>query len=110
MAVEKPYLDGRITLNDKLKMGRYKTWVNRLQTYMGPLNFVMILYLYIQQEPLGIIWQVWFILLGAALVGLLLFDLVIVYPSELKYSTRKNPEWNDLRDDIRTIKEKLGVK
>ena len=85
--------------------GRYKTWLNRLQSYMGPLNFIMVLYLYIIEEPLGVIWQVWTVILTLFLVLVLIIDVIIIYPSEQEYNTRKNPEWNDLRDDIRVIKK-----
>lgn len=89
------------------EVGRYKTWLNRLQGYLGPLNFMMVLYLYIVQEPLGVKWYIWFIILSVLLVVVLLVDVVIIYPSEQTYNTRKNPEWLELRDDVNEIKEML---
>ena len=89
------------------EIGRYKTWLGRLQSYLGPLNFVMILYLYIQRQPLGIIWQIWVIILSIFLIVLLFIDIVFIYPSESRYISRKNPEWVELREEIVEIKEML---
>ena len=88
-------------------IGRYKTWLNRLQSYLGPLNFLMIMYLYIVQEPLGLTWQIWVIILGSFLTVLLIVDLLIIFPSEQQYISRKNPEWRELRDDVHQIKKQL---
>jgi len=85
------------------EVGRYKTWLNRLQSYMGPLNFVMVLYLYISTEPLKIAWWVWTVVLTFFLVVVLIFDVVVIFPSEQTYNTQKNPEWNDFREDVRRI-------
>jgi len=87
-----------------INLGKYKTWINRLQTYLGPINFMMVLYLYIRQEPLNIIWQVWVIVIGIILTCLLMFDLFLVFPSELVYGSKKNPEWMELRDEIKEIR------
>jgi len=94
-------------MNNKGSLGKYKTWVNRLQTYLGPLNFMMILYLYIKQDPLDIIWQVWVVIIGVLLSVLLMFDLFFVFPSELGYGSKKNPEWMGLRDEIKEIRSIL---
>jgi len=88
-------------------IGRYKTWMNRLATYLVPLNFSMILYLYVLGEPLGITWQVWTVVLFVFLVFILIFDVLVVFPSEQRYTTQKNPEWVELRDDVKDIKEIL---
>jgi hypothetical protein len=85
------------------EVGRYKTWLNRLQSYMGPLNFIMVLYLYIITEPLGLRWEIWAVVLTLFLGVVLIFDVVVIYPSEQMYNTQKNPEWNDFRDDVKRI-------
>ena len=87
------------------EIGRYKTWLGRLQSYLGPLNFVMILYLYIKEEPMGIIWQAWAVILSVFLVVILFIDVVFIYPSESRYISRKNPEWCELRDEIVEIRK-----
>ena len=103
-------LSGGTLLKVINNIGRYKTWVSRLQTYTGPLNFIMILYLYVVNEPLGLKWYVWFILLIGALIVVLFLDIAFIYPSEQQYNTRKNPEWNELRADVQRIMDKLGIK
>lgn len=87
----------------KTEVGRYKTWIVRLQSYLGPLNFIMVLYLYIIQEPLGIIWQVWVVILVVLLAFVLAFDMRVIYPSEARFISRKNPEWVEMREEILEI-------
>jgi len=70
---------------------------------MGPLNFIMVLYLYIITEPLKIAWWVWAVVLSIFLVLVLIFDVIVIYPSEQMYNTQKNTEWNDFRQDVTTI-------
>lgn len=96
-------------LRDHAQVGRFKTWLNRLQTYLSPMNFIMVLYLYIVQEPLGVIWQVWAVVLTLFLVLMLVVDIVLIFPSEQGYSTRKNPEWLEMREDVKKIKRRLEI-
>ena len=86
------------------QLGRYKTWLNRLQSYLSPLSFIMVLYLYIIAEPLGIMWQIWVVILILFLASVLAFDIIIIFPSEQSYAIRKNPEWIELRDDVKEIR------
>lgn len=88
-------------------LGRYKTWLNRLQSYISPLNFIMVLYLYIINEPLGITWQIWVVILVFFLAIILVFDIIFVFPTEQSYTIRKNPEWIEIRSDITEIKRIL---
>ena len=90
------------------KLGKYKTWLNRVQSYIAPLNFVMILYLYIVQQPLDMPWYLWVVVLVFFLSALLIFDVLFVFPSESQYIWRVNPDWRELRQDIKEIKESLG--
>jgi hypothetical protein len=76
----------------------------------------MILYLYIVKSPLGIAWYIWVVCLALFLVILLIFDVVIVFPSETKYGWQINPEWREfqvdfreMQKDVKDIKRKLGL-
>ena len=84
--------------------GRYKVWLNRLQSYLAPLNFIMVLYLYVINDPLGIVWYGWVFLIIIVSGCLLLVDLLLVFPFEQKYISLKNPEWVDLRRDVDELK------
>lgn len=94
----------------KNNLGKYKAWVNRVQSYLAPLNFVMILYLYIIQEPVGMPWYSWVMILVFVLSVLLCFDILFVFPSESQYAWRINPDWVEMRRDIKMIKESLEKK
>jgi len=96
-----------MTIRERLadaELGRYKAWFNRLQSYMTPVNFAMILYLYIIREPLGLVWYIWVICVSLVLTFLLIFDILFIFPSENKYTMKKNPEWVCLKEDINEIK------
>ena len=84
-------------------VGRYKTWFSRLQSYTSSLSFIMVLYLYIIEEPMGLRWQYWVVILILFLVVILVADIVFIYPSEQEYMSKKNPEWVDMHNDIHMI-------
>lgn len=86
------------------KLGIMKAWTARIQTYLGLINFVMILYLYVIQEPLGLKWYYWIILLIPALSLILWLDLKVIFPVSQEYIYRKNPEWMKLREEINKLR------
>jgi len=88
-------------------LGKYKVWMNRIQTYTGPLNFIMILYLYIINEPLGVVWWIWVMVLVVVLVSVLSVDMLFVFPGELSYTTLKNPEMMKIKENTERILEVL---
>ncbi len=87
------------------RLGILKVWANRLQTYLGPLNFLMILYLYITNEPLGIKWYYWVIAIIPTLLLVLYIDLKVILPVSQEYVFRKNPEWMLLKEEMRLLRE-----
>ena len=92
---------------DKMELGKYHVWVSRLSSYLGPLNFAMILYMFVIKDPAGIAWY-WWVLLGLiGLPSLLAFDILVVYPSALRYSFVKNSEWVDKIENIEKILEEM---
>ena len=91
----------------KLELGKYHTWVVRVGSYLGPINFVLILYTFINQGPLGLPKEYWLLLVAIGLPILLVMDIVFVLPSDLRYSFVKNPEMMDITDRLRIINEKL---
>ncbi len=103
-----------ITKLHALHLGRYKVWQARIQSYLGVISFVMVLYLYISQVPLGLPWYVWVVLMIAMIPILLIMDMVFVWPSEMVYGFDKNPRMLALEKNIQTnnkilkeLKEKL---
>ena len=89
------------------QLGILKAWTARMQTYLGLLNFFMILYLYVTQEPLGIKWYVWVAVMIPCMCLVLWLDLKIIFPVSQEYIYRKNPEWMELRKEIRKLREEI---
>jgi len=83
-----------------IDFGKYRVLLQRLQAYLSMFNFAMILYLYASESPLGISWYYWVCALSIFIPIFLFIDIRIVYPLELKYTTKKNPEWNDKWDVV----------
>lgn len=97
-----------------LRLGRYKVWQTRTQSYLSIISFIMVLYLYITQVPLGIPWYVWVILIASLIPFLLLMDMAFVWPSEMAYGFGKNPKMTALEEKVnynyevlKQLKEKL---
>ena len=78
------------------------------------ISFVMVLYLYISQIPLGLPWYVWVAIIMALIPILLIMDMVFIWPSELEYGFGKHPKMKALEKKVqdnnkllKEIKEKL---
>ena len=91
----------------KADLGRYRVWISNQQTYLGMLNFAMILYLYISQDPMGIVWWKWAALIVCMLPLLGAFDIKFIFPSAQKYGFKKNPELVELKEEVKKSTEYL---
>ena len=91
----------------KLELGKYHTWVVRIGSYLGPINFVLILYTFINQGPFGLPKEYWLLLVVIGLPILLIVDIIFVFPSDLRYSFVKNPEMMDITERLKIIDGKL---
>jgi len=93
----------------KTNLGKYRVWLNRLQTYMSLINFSMLLYLYMVEAPMGLEWYIWIVIMCVTLPLLIVFDVRFVYPSTLKYSYGKNPGFQRLEKKVDMIMKKLEL-
>jgi len=66
-------------------------YLNRLQTYVAMVNFMMILYLYITESPVGVEWYWWIILMMCIFPIVVIFDIKLVYPGMLRYNLKESP-------------------
>ena len=78
------------------------------------ISFVMVLYLYISQIPLGLPWYVWIAIMIMMIPLLLIMDMVFVWPSEMVYGFEKNPRMlamekkvNENNKMLKKLEEKL---
>jgi len=92
---------------DKLELGKYRTWVTRLGGYLAPINFVLILYGFVINDPFGVTWQVWLVIAILGLPLLMAFDIMLILPSELRYGYDKNKRFLDLEKKVDRLLEIL---
>ena len=84
----------------RMELGRYRTWITRLGGYLAPVNFTLILYGFVINDPLGVSWSVWLISVLVAVPCLMVFDILVIYPSELRYAYDKNKRMKRLEKKI----------
>lgn len=92
-----------------MNLGRFRTWITRLSGYLSILNFGMILYTFILGNPFGIGSTVWLILTAVGVPIIMLFDVVVMMPSELEYGYDKNKRFIDLEKKIDKIIDLIGA-
>lgn len=89
------------------KISQAKVWVSRIQTYLALFNFTMIMYLYIIEEPLGIQYHYWFVIISLGIVSVLFIDIKYIFSSELHYKFSVNPGMQEILERLERIEEKL---
>lgn len=99
---------------DKLSsfIGRYKVYLGRTNSYWGLVNSGMILFLFLQGLNVGIDFSKYIILIyGFGFITPLIvgpIDAKIgVFRNEFKHSQKYNPYINEIRKDIKEIKEMI---
>ena len=93
-----------------MRLGIYKMWITRLQTYLALIQFAMLLYLYIIEEPLGVQWYYWIIVVILFSITTLIVDIKYVFPGSQAYGFIKNPRWIEMEQKIEHIIEILEEK
>jgi len=91
-----------------MEIGKYEVWMNRLKSYVGMANFLMIFYIFLSKSPLGVEWYYWIIPTLILLPILLYIDIKVIFPQTLKYKFNKNPEMSKIKEEIAEIKRILG--
>ena len=85
-------------------------YLNRLQTYVAMVNFMMILYLYVTQSPMSIDWYWWIVIMCGIFPVVVVLDIKLIYPGMLKYAFDKNPGFQRLEKKIDRVMRELGIK
>jgi len=88
-------------------IGKLKVWQQRLNTYVGLVNFLMLFYLYIIESPMGLEWYYWLFTILVITLSIVSIDTIFIMPNALGYNFEKNPQFQELKKDIKEIKEKL---
>lgn len=92
----------------RMELGRYRTWIMRLGGYLAPVNFTLILYGFVTDDPFGVSWNVWLVGTLIAVPCLMVFDVLVIYPSELRYAYDKNKRMKRLEEKIDLILFRRG--
>ncbi len=89
---------------NKLNLGKIRIWIQRLQGYLGLINFLMIGYVFLQSPPFNIQWY-YFVILSIIFLPILMYiDIIYIFPQMGKYSFNKNPEFVDLKNELKNIR------
>lgn len=85
-------------------------WQQRLSTYVAMINFVMVFYLYIIESPLGLEWYHWLIMISVGVSLIVFIDTLYIMPHSYSYTFEKNPEFQELKQDVKEIKKIIEEK
>lgn len=89
-------------------VGRYKAWYQRVALYVTSLNFLMLFHNFSLQND-WFSWYVWLFVFIVCICSVLFVDILFVWESEVKTAAKKNPILMEMRNDIKLIKNKLGL-
>lgn len=97
---------GKVTRLRNL-IGPVVFWFERLRWYLVLAQGLMVYQIWaksnLQEYSLETI--LLYLVVGSAVI--LVFDAIVVYPGFAKKTSTINPEWVELRDDVKAIREKL---
>ena len=65
----------------------------------------MVLYLFIQNQPLGLGWWDWVTITIVGSIVVIAIDVKWIYPASQGYMFEKNPEWVAFREEFNEMKE-----
>jgi hypothetical protein len=80
-------------------LGRLKTWAERLKMYLGWMQFLMIGYLFLVEQP----GEKAFLILAALVVFsffMVFIDTIYIMPQEQRYTWEKTTAFTEFRDDL----------
>jgi len=87
-------------------VGKIKTWLQRLQTYMSIINFILLFYLFIQENR-WFNWYEWLIIIVVVCVVTLYVDVCHVMGNALGYQWDKNNAFKRLEKKVDTILKQM---
>jgi len=90
-------------------VGKIKTWLQRLQTYMSIINFILLFYLFIQENKWFQCYE-WLIIIVVTCSVVLYVDVRHVMGNALGYQWDKNNAFKRLERKIDAIQKRLDEK
>jgi hypothetical protein len=102
--------DKMVHSRNALFVAMIKLMLDRVGGYVGYVSFGMVLYLYAIKTPFGIPTIYWLIMLAIGIPITIIFDWLWIYPASIKINFgRMNSEFQELRNDIRLLNEKMDT-
>lgn len=93
-------------MNISLMLGKAKTWMTRLQTYIGLVNFFLLFFVFIQENK-WFTWYEWLIILCVVLSSVLYTDIRFIMPNALGYQWTKNKSFVRLEKKVDKLLEMI---
>jgi len=90
-----------------LFIGKMKIWQQRIQTYIGIINFLMLFYVFIQDNK-WFNWYEWIIIIIIVCSTILYIDIKYVMPNALGYQWDKNKSFKRLERKIDVLMKTNG--
>ena len=90
-----------------ISLGKIKAMQIRAVGYLSIINFIMIFYLYIVSEPLGLKWYYWAVIIFSAIICVLYVDDHFLLSQESGYLWDKIPGAKETQENVRWIRERL---
>jgi len=90
-------------------LGKVKVWQTRISGYISIINFVMLFYLYIIEEPIGVKWYYWVVFIASSIALVIFIDTKFIMPQAFGYTFSKNPGMQKLKVQTQTNSKKLDM-
>lgn len=87
-----------------MKLISFKVIGERVKQYIGWVQFMLILYLFVAESPYSVWLVVPIAVIGILIIGVI--DYKFIFPKEIGKVASKNPFWVEMQQDIKEIKER----
>jgi len=91
----------------KMRLGKLKAMQIRAVGYLSIVNFIMIFYLYVTSEPLGVRWYYWAVIIFFVVLVILYIDDRYLLSQESGYLWDKIPGAKETQENVRWIRERI---
>lgn len=79
----------------------------RISSYLALINFLMVLYLYVIKDPMGLPWYSWILIITSVICLVMFLDNRLLLASETYYLNSKNPQINEILTRLDNVEENM---
>jgi len=91
-----------------MNIGKFSVWKDRAMMYGSMYSCLMVMYLFLSKEALGLSWVEWIAILTITLLIVMVIDLKKIYPESQEYSFIRNPAWVKMVAQLERIEKKVN--